>query len=145
MELRKETFLLSDDPRRLDLDAIWDFIHTAYWAKARTRQQHDRALAHSLCFGLFDEAAGGAQIGFARVITDRAITAHIADVYILETYRGRGLSKWLVQAIIDHPELATVWRFTLNTDDAHGLYAQFGFKPLHKPDAMMELWRGKSW
>jgi GNAT superfamily N-acetyltransferase len=92
-----------------------------------------------------DEAAGGAQIGFARVITDYAITAHIADVYNLPAYRGRGLSKWLVQAILDHPELALVWRFTLNTDDAHGLYAQFGFKSLSKPEAMMERWRGQSW
>lgn len=145
MELRKETFLLSDDRSRLDLDAIWNFIHTAYWATARTRLQHDRALAHSLCVGIYDEAAGGAQIGFARVITDYAITAHIADVYILPAYRGHGLSKWLVQAILDHLELTTVWRFTLNTDDAHGLYAQFGFKPLRKPDAMMEMWRGQSW
>lgn len=145
MESRKDTFLLSDDPRRLDLDAIWDFIHTAYWAKARTRAQHDRALAHSLCIGLYDEVAGGQQIGFARIITDYAITAHIADVYILPAYRGRGLSKWLVQVILDHPELAMVWRFTLNTDDAHGLYAQFGFKSLSKPEAMMERWRGPAW
>lgn len=144
MEVRKDSFLLSDDPRRLDLDEIWDFIHQAYWAKARTRAQHDRALAHSLCIGVYDEAAGGRLMGFARIITDYAITAHIADVYILEAYRGRGLSKWLVQAILDHPELAMVWRFTLSTDDAHGLYAQFGFKPLRKPDAMMELWRGSS-
>lgn len=145
MELRKDTFLLSDDPRRLDLDAIWDFIHTTYWARARTREQHDRALAHSLCMGLYDKAGGDKQIGFARVITDYAITAHIADVYILDPYRGRGLSKWLVQAILDHPHLAAVWRFTLNTDDAHGLYAQFGFKPLRKPEAMMEFWRGPAW
>jgi GNAT superfamily N-acetyltransferase len=145
MELRKDSFLLSDDRSRLDLDAIWDFIHAAYWATARTREQHDRALAHSLCVGLYDEAAGGAQIGFARAVTDYAITAHIADVYILETHRGRGLSKWLMQAILDHPELAMARRFTLNTDDAHGLYAQFGFKPLRKPEAMMELWRGPAW
>jgi GNAT superfamily N-acetyltransferase len=145
MEMRRDSFLLSDDRRRLDLDAVWDFIHTAYWATARTRQQHERAVAHSLCFGLHDEAAGCAQIGFARVVTDYAITAHIADVYILAPYRGRGLSKWLVQAILDHPELAMVRRFTLNTDDAHGLYALFGFKPLRKPAAMMELWRGPAW
>ena len=145
MELRKDSFLLSDDRSRLDLDAIWDFLHTAYWAKKRTRAQNERAIAHSLCLGVFDEAAGGSQIGFARIITDYAITAHIADVYILEPYRGRGLSKWLVQAILNHPELKMVWRFTLNTDDAHGLYAQFGFRSLGKPEAMMELWRGQSW
>jgi GNAT superfamily N-acetyltransferase len=145
MELRRNSFLLSDDRRRLDLDAIWDFLRKAYWAKARSREQTERAIAHSLCFGLFDEAAGGQQIGFARIITDYAITAHIADVYILERYRGRGLSKWLVQSILDHPDLSLVWRFTLNTDDAHGLYAQFGFKALSKPEAMMELWRGQAW
>jgi GNAT superfamily N-acetyltransferase len=135
-------FTLSDDPARLDHDAIWTFISTAYWARARTREQHERALAHSLCFGVYD---GDSQIGFARVVTDYAITAHIADVYILEPYRGRGLSKRLMSAILDHPELTWVRRFTLNTDDAHGLYAQFGFKPLRKPEAMMELWRGGAW
>ncbi len=107
-----------------------------------TREQHERALDHSLCLGIY---AGTDQIGFARVITDYAITAHIADVYILEAYRGRGLSKWLMQVILDDPELALVRRFTLNTDDAHGLYAQFGFAALHKPEAMMELWRGGAW
>lgn len=145
MQLQRDQFTISDDPTRLDLDALWDFLHTAYWAAARTREQQDRAIAHSLCFSLFDEASGGKQIGFARIITDYAITAHIADVYILPEYRGHGLSKWLVQAILDHPELKMVWRFTLNTDDAHGLYAQFGFQALAKPLAMMELWRGRSW
>jgi GNAT superfamily N-acetyltransferase len=138
----KDGFVISDDPAQLDRDAIWAFISTAYWARARTREQHERATAHSLCFGVYDVDA---QIGFARVVTDYAITAHIADVYILEAYRGRGLSKWLMSVILDHPELALVRRFTLNTDDAHGLYVKFGFKPLHKPEAMMELWRGNSW
>ena len=138
METTKNGFTISDDPTRLDHDAIWAFISVAYWARTRTREQHERAIDHSLCIGVYD---GAAQIGFARIITDYAITAHIADVYILEPYRGRGLSKWLVQTILDHPELATVRRFTLNTDDAHGLYAQFGFGPLRKPEAMMELWR----
>jgi GNAT superfamily N-acetyltransferase len=142
MQVIKDGFTISDDPARLDYDAIWAFISAAYWARMRTREQHDRAVAHSLCLGVYDDQM---QIGFARVITDYAITAHIADVYILEPYRGRGLSKWLMSVILDHPELALVRRFTLNTDDAHGLYAQFGFKPLRKPEAMMELWRGGAW
>ena len=144
-EFSKDGFVISDDPARLDRDAIWAFISQTYWARARTREQHERALDHSLCFGVYDGDDGDKQIGFARIITDYAITAHIADVYILEPYRGRGLSKWLVSAILAHPELTTVRRFTLNTDDAHGLYAQFGFAPLRKPEAMMELWRGGAW
>lgn len=135
-------FTISTDPSRLDLDAVWAFLSQAYWGRARTREQNDRAIAHSLCFGVYD---GAAQIGFARVITDYAFTAHIADVYILEPYRGRGLSKWLIAVLLQHPALASVRRFTLNTDDAQGLYAQFGFGPLRKPDAMMELWRGSAW
>jgi GNAT superfamily N-acetyltransferase len=142
LELRRDGFTISDNQVRLDRDAIWAFISQAYWARARTREQHERALAHSMCLGIYES---GKQIGFARIITDYAITAHIADVYILEPYRGRGLSKWLMSAILDHPELASVRRFTLNTDDAHGLYAQFGFAPLRKPQAMMELWRGGAW
>ena len=142
METTRDGFTISDDPARLDRDAIWAFISTMSWAKMRTREQHERAVAHSLCFGVYD---GSAQIGFARIVTDYAITAHIADVYILEPYRGRGLSKWLMQVILDHSELALVRRFTLNTDDAQGLYAQFGFGPLRKPAAMMELWRGGTW
>jgi GNAT superfamily N-acetyltransferase len=142
IDVTRDGFTISDEPVLLDHDAIWAFISQAYWAKARTREQHERALAHSLCLGVYE---GERQIGFARVVTDYAITAHIADVYILEPYRGRGLSKWLVQTILEHPELALVRRFTLNTDDAHGLYAQFGFTPLRKPEAMMELWRGGAW
>jgi GNAT superfamily N-acetyltransferase len=144
-EYHNDHFTISDDPAKLDLDAIWAFLSTAYWARTRTREQNDRAIAHSLCFGAYDTAEGGKQIGFARVITDYAITAHIADVYVLEPYRGRGLGKWLMSVILDHPELAMVRRFTLNTDDAHGLYAQFGFTALRKPEAMMELWRGGVW
>jgi GNAT superfamily N-acetyltransferase len=142
LELRRDGFTISDNQVRLDRDAVWAFISQAYWARVRTREQHERAVAHSLCLGVYE---GNKQIGFARVITDYAITAHIADVYILEPYRGRGLSKWLMSAILDHPELKMVRRFTLNTDDAHGLYAQFGFAPLRKPEAMMELWRGGVW
>lgn len=142
IELQRDGFTISDDPARLDRDAVWAFISQAYWARTRTREQHERAVAHSLCLGVYEREQ---QVGFARIITDYAITAHIADVYILEPYRGRGLSKWLMSAILDHPELASVRRFTLNTDDAHGLYAQFGFASLRKPEAMMELWRGGAW
>ncbi len=142
MQVTHDTFTISDDSAKFDRDAIWAFISKAYWARARTREQHERAIDHSLCLGVYE---GDAQIGFARIITDYAITAHVADVYILEAYRGRGLGKWLMQVILDYPQLAMVRRFTLNTDDAHGLYAQFGFGALRKPEAMMELWRGGAW
>jgi GNAT superfamily N-acetyltransferase len=142
MQIHRDRFTISDDPARLDHDAIWAFISTAYWARRRSREQHERAIAHSLCLGVYD---GERQIGFARIITDYAITAHVSDVYIAEAYRGRGLSKWLMSTLLAHPALMLVQRFTLNTDDAHGLYAQFGFTPLRKPDTMMELWRDAAW
>jgi GNAT superfamily N-acetyltransferase len=142
MQIHRDRFTISDDPARLDHDAIWAFISTAYWARQRSREQHERAISHSLCLGVYD---GERQIGFARIITDYAITAHVSDVYIAEAYRGRGLSKWLMSTLLAHPALMLVQRFTLNTDDAHGLYAQFGFTPLRKPDAMMELWRDAAW
>jgi GNAT superfamily N-acetyltransferase len=99
----------------------------------------ERAIQHSLCFGVFH---GGNQVGFARVVTDRATFAYLADVYILEAHRGRGLSRRLMQAVLGHPDLQGLRRFLLATMDAHGLYAQFGFKPLANPSRMMERWNG---
>ncbi len=132
-------FSISDDALRLDVDMIHAFVSASYWAAGRTRAQVERAIARSLCLGAY--AVDGAQVGFARVVTDTVAVAHICDVFVLPAHRGKGLGKLLVQMLLDHPDLADVRRFTLNTTDAHGLYAQFGFTPLAHADAAMELRR----
>ena len=113
---------IDDDPARLDLDAIQRFLsEEAYWAKGRERASFERAVANSICLGLY--APDGSQAGFARAITDRAIRAHLVDVFVLPPHRGGGRGKALVQAMLDHPELGGVAASTLTTRDAHGLYA----------------------
>ena len=126
---------ISTDPTRLDLDVIHGFLKTAYWCEGLPREVSERAIRHSLCFGLYD---AGRQVGFARVITDRATYAYLADVFVLESHRGRGLSKRLMQAIVAHPDLQGLRRWSLLTRDAHGLYAQFGFRQLSQPERHME-------
>lgn len=136
MELERDGFQISLDNERLDIDAIHDFLSKeSYWAQTRTIEQTSNAIEHSICYGVYD---GERQIGFARVVTDRATFAYIGDVYILEAYRGRGLSKWLMQVIISHPDLQNLRRWVLATRDAHGLYAQYDFNPLVHPDRWME-------
>ena len=117
-------FSISTDPARLDLDAIHAFLSRTYWAKHIPKSTVARALANSFCFGVYD---GTQQIGFTRVITDRATYAYLTDVYILEEYRGQGLAKWLIGTIIAHSELQGLRSWHLSTRDAHGLYAQFDF------------------
>jgi len=127
---------ISDDRSRLDLELLHRFLSVeAYWARGRSRAIMERAFANSLCFGLY--APDGSQAGFARVVSDHAIIAHMNDVFVLPAWRGRGLGKELVAAALAHPELATVIRWTLSTDDAHGLYAAFGFTPLPRPETSM--------
>src|SRR5579863_2665122 len=116
--------LISTDPARLNLDVIHGFLSTAYWSKNIPRSIVERAVRNSLCFGVY---ADGEQVGFARVITDRATFAYIADVFIVETHRGRGFSKFMMGAIKAHPDLQGLRRWSLATRDAHGLYSQFGF------------------
>ena len=130
---------LSTDPARLDLEAIHAYLTRSYWSPGIPRDVVDRAAANSLCFGLYH--AGEGQVGFARVVTDRATFAYLCDVYVLEGHRGHGLSKWLMTAIVEHPELQGLRRFMLGTKDAHGLYAQYGFTPLDNPARMMEILR----
>jgi GNAT superfamily N-acetyltransferase len=115
---------------------IHEFLTNCYWAKGVPRDIVQRSIDNALCFGLFD---GDRQVGFARVITDRATYAYIGDVFILESHRGRGLSKRLMQAIMGHPELQGLRRWSLVTNDAHGLYREFGFTPLANPQRYMEL------
>lgn len=136
-EVRHADYLLSDDPARLDLDAIHRYIsQESYWAIGIPRDYVETSLKNSLSIGAY--TADGAQIGLARVVTDYATFGWICDVYVLDAHRGHGLGKALVSFIVDHPRLQTLRRLALATQDAHGLYAQFGFKPLAAPDRQME-------
>ncbi|MBQ0958290.1 GNAT family N-acetyltransferase [Ideonella sp. 4Y11] len=128
---------VSDDPARIDLDAVHAFLSRSYWSPGIAREKVARAIAHSMCFGVYDD---GAQVGFARVITDRSSFAYLADVYVLESHRGRGLARQLLGAITGHPELQGLRRWLLATRDAHALYRLFGFGPPAAPDRLME-WR----
>jgi len=136
-EISRDGFTISTDPARLDLDLIDRTLSTeSYWAEGRSRDLTERAFAGSLPFGIY--AADGALVGWARVITDRATFAYLADVWVLETHRGRGLSKFLVGAMLAHPDLQNLRRWTLFTKDAHGLYEQFGFTVITEPHKAME-------
>jgi GNAT superfamily N-acetyltransferase len=135
---QREGYLISTDPAQLDLDAIHAYLVRAYWCEGIPRETMERAIANSLCFALL---RGKAQIGFARVITDSATYAYLCDVYVLENYRGKGLGKWLMECVMGHPALQGLRRFSLATRDAHGLYRQFGFRELSKPESMMEILR----
>lgn len=137
LEQRREDFVVSSDPARLDLEVIHGFLTSCYWAKGIPREVVARSIEHSLCFGVYD--GGGAQVGFARVISDFATVAYLGDVFVLETHRGRGLSKFLMESITQHPELQGLRRWILLTRDAHELYAQFGFTPIARPANYMEL------
>jgi GNAT superfamily N-acetyltransferase len=136
MEERRGEFLISTDAGRLDAGAIHAFLTRGYWAEGIPLEVVQRSIRGSLCFGVYE---GERQIGLARVITDRATFAYLADVYILEHFRGRGLGKWLMECIKTHPELQNLRRWLLATRDAHGLYRQFGFHPPRRPENLMEL------
>lgn len=137
-EFRKGTFLVSTDRERLDLDVVHGFLTECYWAKGIPRDVVARSIENSLCFGLYAE---GKQVGFARVISDYATYAYIGDVFVLDAFRGSGLGKWLMECIMQHPQLQGLRRWSLVTRDAHGLYARLGFEPLKKPQNYMELHR----
>lgn len=129
-------YLISTDPSRLDVALIRDFIsNTSYWGQGRTLEVVQRALDNSLNFGLYNNSN---QVGFARVVTDYATFAWIADVFVLPEHRGRGLSKWLMEVMLAHPSLQGFRRWVLATKDAHSLYERFGFIPLHRPERWME-------
>jgi GNAT superfamily N-acetyltransferase len=139
---RVNTYDISTDPSRLQLDAIHAYLTRSYWSPGIPKDIVARAIAHSMCFGLYQ---GESQVGFARVVTDKASFAYLADVYVLEAHRGQGLSKRLVGEILAHPDLQGLRRFLLATADAHGLYAQFGFNALARPQNMMELRLAPAW
>jgi len=127
---------ISCDPARLDIDAIHEFLSGSYWAAGIPRSVVERALANSLCFGVYRD---GQQVGLARVITDRATFAYLSDVYILPEHRGQGLAKRVLAEVFEHPELQGLRRMLLFTRDAHTLYAKFGFTPLAHPERVMDL------
>lgn len=126
---------ITADTARMDVDAIHAFLTQSYWSPGIPRETVARAIANSLCFGVFHD---GRQVGFARMVTDRATFAYLADVYVLEAYRGRGVAGKLMDFIIAHPDLQGLRRMLLATRDAHGLYAKYGFTPLKAPDRLME-------
>ncbi|MFN8382321.1 MAG: GNAT family N-acetyltransferase [Anaerolineales bacterium] len=135
MEHKKDKFTISDDPSRLDIDAICDFLSRAYWADQRPRNLIKRSIEHSLNFGVYDNER---QVGFARVVTDQTIFAYLCDVFIHEDYRGHSLGKWMMECIMAHPDLQGLRRWCLLTRDAHGLYKQFGFTEIADPSRWME-------
>jgi GNAT superfamily N-acetyltransferase len=129
-------YRISSVTSEMDVDAVHAYLSRSYWAEAIPRSVVARAIEGSLCFGLF---RGHAQVGFARVVTDRATFAYLCDVYLLEEHRGRGLAKWLMAAVMAHPDLQGLRRFLLGTRDAHGLYEKLGFSPLARPEIFMEI------
>jgi len=135
MQWCRDTFTVTCDPAKLDLALITEFLASSYWAKGIPAATVAKSLEGSLCFAVLD---GEAQIGFARVITDRATIAYVGDVFILPEFRGRGLAKWLMECMVSHPDLQGLRRWVLATRDAHGLYRQFGFTPLKRPEVFME-------
>jgi N-acetylglutamate synthase-like GNAT family acetyltransferase len=136
MDFIKDGFIISTEKEKLDIDLIHSFLNRTYWAEGISKETIRRSIEGSLCFGVFEN---GKQVGFARMITDKATFAYLADVFIIEEYRGRGLSKWLMEVIMSHPDLQGLRRMILATKDAHGLYKQFGFTPLINVDRWMHI------
>ena len=138
-----ESLVLSTDRSLVDLDAVHGFLSTCYWSPGIARERVARAIEHSLCIGVYDPSSPRpdgrpGQAAFARVVTDCASFAYLCDVYIEESHRGRGLSKWLMETILAHPDLQGLRRFCLMTRDAHGLYQQYGFTPMPDPAKYLE-------
>ncbi|WP_295667164.1 GNAT family N-acetyltransferase [uncultured Mucilaginibacter sp.] len=135
----KKGYLISTDKSLLDFNSIYQYLsEESYWAKGLPAERLVKAIENSICFGIFKE---NRQVGFARVVTDKATFAYICDVFVLPGCRGIGLSKWLIQSITEHPELQGLRRWSLATADAHGLYSQFGFTNLSRPENWMERFK----
>jgi GNAT superfamily N-acetyltransferase len=142
---RDDGYEITTDRRRIHVDAVHAELTRSYWSPGIPKEVVRRAIANSLCFALL--APGGAQVGFARVVTDHATYGYLADVYVAEAHQGRGLGKWLVATVLEHRDLQGLRRFALATRDAHGLYARYGFAPTQWPEIHMfidrepeELW-----
>jgi len=132
----KGEFQISTDPARIDLDTVHGFLTASYWARGIPRETVERSIENSLCFGIYH---GDRQVGFARVVTDRATFAYLGDVFVLPDYRGHALSKWMMECIMAHSDLQGLRRWMLATQDAHGLYRQYGFTELKAPQRWMEI------
>jgi len=143
MTIVKDEFTISTDREKLDLHFIHDFLSgQSYWLPGVPFERVQKAADHSLNFGLYHQDK---QIGYARIVTDFTRIAYLADVFIIDAYRGRGLSKWLIQVIMDHPDLQHLSRWMLNTRDAHGLYEQFGWTRPIKPETYLEIYHPDSY
>ncbi len=138
-ECRRGPLTVTTDPARIDVGAVHAFLRGAYWCEDIPRPVLERAIAHSLCFSLL--AGDSRQVGFARLVTDRATFAYLCDVYVLPAHRGQGLGRWLMECVMAHPDLAGLRRLSLVTRDAHRLYLPFGFAPLAHPDRHLEIAR----
>jgi GNAT superfamily N-acetyltransferase len=134
--MQREGFAITTDTTFFNIEYIHSFLTRSYWAENIPIETVQKSIDNSLCFGVFHI---GRQIGFARLITDKATFAYLADVFIDEAYRGQGLSKWLMEEILKHPDLQGLRRMMLATRDAHGLYAQYGFAPLTYTDRWMHI------
>jgi GNAT superfamily N-acetyltransferase len=143
MEWRRDDDWVSDDPARLDRALVHRFIAgQSYWAQGIPEATMNKAIDHSLCFGVY---RGAAQVGFARVVTDRTTFAYLCDVFVDEAHRGAGLGKWLVTCVLAHPDLQGLRRFALMTRDAHELYRRFGFEPLPDATRYLEIHRANAY
>jgi GNAT superfamily N-acetyltransferase len=138
IEIVRGEYVISTDRSRIDVAAVHAFLSQSYWSPGIPEDVVRRGIAGAICFGIYQ---GRAQVGFARVITDQATYAYLADVYVLEAHRGRGLAKWLMEVIMSHPALQGLRRFSLSTRDAHALYRQFGFEVVANPERQMEIMR----
>lgn len=136
-EWQQGEFTISTDPARLDLGLVHGFLSESYWAKGIPFETVRRSTEHSLNFGLY---RGAEQVGYARVVSDRATVAYVGDVFVLDAWRGHGLSVWLMRTVVAHPELQELRRWILLTRDAHTLYEKIGFTALAAPGRWMERW-----
>lgn len=132
----RDGYRISTVKAELQPEVIHAFLVEAYWSKGISRELVERSIEHSVCYGLY---SGREQVGFARLITDEATFAYLSDVFVLEAHRGRGLGKWLMEAVMARPSLHRMRRIMLATADAHALYARFGFVPLARPGRMLEI------
>jgi len=134
----RDDYEISTDPARVDVELVHEFLTNSYWAKGIPLESVRLSIENSITFGVYHSQQ---LVGFARIISDLATFAYLADVFILPTHRGRGLSRWLMECIVSHPDLQGLRRWMLATQDAHGLYAKFGFSVIRSPERWMEIHR----
>lgn len=140
--MMKMDYSITTDKDKMSIDAIHEYLSRSYWAENVPKNVIAKAVENSLCFAVIahDEEGNESQVGFARLITDMATFAYLADVYVLEEHRGNGLSKMMMEQIVKHPQLQGLRRIMLATRDAHGLYEKYGFTPLTDQTMFMQLW-----